>query len=1763
MDEKIEFSRGKEADAGPDQGEKFRLDRRERTRRLIKKSLALTATFAVVMSGLILAGPQPAEARIATGGTGKWRSMLNWMEWPGDASGKISNGAVAQTRQQIGDEILTSTCTLTRITASDGAGDLYRYRSGSWQGDALDELYNIGGTGTNNQLVSGISNGQNPRNPGTMSFHVSCEADVDGRPIPMAGLVFADAEQNNYQPNGQQESIAATPDDPDSVTWRIMERTKTNGCATGTWVSRYADTERLRMMSTADQCSGSPGGPIVMTMMEGVSSATFELWSNNGAVSALALGVVHYADFGDAPERYGIATALSTDTLRGGEIPVGHTQAFNSGAPADATVGQPLPRLGARVDPEANPLFSADARGDDTNGVDDEDSITIPATIETQQGQTYTSPPVSCFGPGNVVGWMDWNGNGAFDDAERSTTVVCGEGEHSVTLDWQVPADVVVGASTTFLRLRIADPDETFGPTGTTFSGEVEDHRVQLQVEEMLTASDDESRGNNPGSPVTLNVLDNDSGNADPSTVNITDSDGNPTKELTVPGEGVWTVNDDGSITFTPEDGFLGDPTPISYTVEDENGNQATAKVVVTYLPDAVDDESLGNDPGSPVTLDVLDNDLGNMDPSTVQIIDPESGEPTKQLTVPGEGVWHVNDDGTITFTPEEGFTGDPTPIVYEVADEKGEPSRGNVTVTYLPVAADDESHGNTQGESVTVNVLENDSDNVDPSTVNITDPDGNPTKELTVPGEGTWLVDPETGAITFTPEDGFTGNPTPISYTVEDPDGNTTGADVVVTYLPEAQDDESHGNTIGDAVTVPVLGNDSTNLDPTSVLIVDPETGDGVSELVVPGEGTWKTDPETGAITFTPEDGFKGNPTPIDYTAVDDAGNPVTATVTVTYLPEATDDESLNNTRGEAVTLSVLDNDSDNLGPSTVNITDPDGNPVKELTVPGEGVWTVNGDGTITFTPEDGFEGNPTDIAYTVENTNGDLTGANVHVTYIDTPAADDDRSDGNTIGDAVTVPVLGNDSGSNLDPSTVRITDPASGDPVTELVVPGEGTWTVDAETGDITFTPEDGFTGNPAPIDYTVEDEYGNETGATVTVTYLPEASDDESLNNKQGETVTVPTLENDKGDLDPATVRITDPASGDQVTELVVPGEGTWTVDPETGDITFTPEDGFEGNPTPIDYTVEDVNGNPTGATVTVTYIDAPQARDDRSEDNPPRTPVTLTVLENDEGDLDPSTVNITDPDGNPVKELTVPGEGVWTVDDEGEITFTPEDGYTGDPTPIHYTVEDEYGNETGAKVEVDYLPEAADDESLDNPRGDAVTLNVLENDSDDLDPTTVNITDPDGNPVKELTVPGEGVWTVDPETGAITFTPEDGFEGQPTDIAYTVQDSSGNETGANVHVTYIDEEPPAQPEARNDESLNNPRGESVSVPVLDNDEGDLDPTTVNITDPDGNPVKELTVPGEGVWTVDPETGAITFTPEDGFEGQPTDIAYTVQDSSGNETGANVHVTYIDDPGQQPEAADDESRGNEQGKPVTVPVLGNDEGDFDPSTLAIIDPRTGQPVKELEEPGEGVWRVDDEGNITFTPDQNFTGNPTPIEYVISDEDGNDSRATVVVTYLPRAADDESSNNEPGSTVTVKVLDNDSDNVDPSTVMIIDPNSGNPVQELTVPGEGVWTVNDDGTITFTPEKGFTGNPIPVEYQVSDADGNPVVATVTITYLNVRTTPPPTDPPVKPGSPEPGDRLPVTGIEAGTAWIAGVLLLGLGATLLVRRRRRQDELG
>ena len=110
-----------------------------------------------------------------------------------------------------------------------------------------------------------------------------------------------------------------------------------------------------------------------------------------------------------------------------------------------------------------------------------------------------------------------------------------------------------------------------------------------------------------------------------------------------------------------------------------------------------------------------------------------------------------------------------------------------------------------------------------------------------------------------------------------------------------------------------------------------------------------------------------------------------------------------------------------------------------------------------------------------------------------------------------------------------------------------------------------------------------------------------------------------------------------------------------------------------------------------------------------------------------------------------------------------------------------------------------------------------------------------------------------------------------------------------------------------------------------------------------------------------------------------------------------------------PGSDPKpiANHDKVKGTPKEK-VTIDVLDNDSGmdangqrDLNPSSIRLLD-AAGKPVTELTVAGQGKWNVSF-GKVTFTPETNFIGNPTPVQYTVSDNAGQVSnKATITVTY-----------------------------------------------------------------------------------------------------------------------------------------------------------------
>ncbi|MEM7734300.1 MAG: Ig-like domain-containing protein [Deinococcota bacterium] len=780
--------------------------------------------------------------------------------------------------------------------------------------------------------------------------------------------------------------------------------------------------------------------------------------------------------------------------------------------------------------------------------------------------------------------------------------------------------------------------------------------------------------------------------------------------------------------------------------------------------------------------------------------------------------------------------------------------------------------------------------------------------------------------------------------------------------------------------------------------------------------------------------------------------------------------------------------------------------------------------------------------IDYTVADDDGNLSNvATLTIRVRVGPIAQDDLSSGNTPGDSAVLNVLANDSTDDgtLEPTTIVLFDPSgTPDPDGTVEIPGEGTYILDPATGNVTFSPEAGFTADPTPISYTVNDSNGNVSNiATITVDYVPVASDDTSAANPPGPVSVDPLANDTNGDgVNPTTVNLTDSAATDSDGDgfndsLVVPGEGEYEVDLLTGDVKFTPEPGFNDDPTPTTYTIQDDEGNLSNvATINIDY--APIASDDGAATSPD-TPVTIPVLDNDTGDITDVTLTLVPPAGvtpNPDGSVTIPGEGTYSVNPTtNEVTFDPAPGFDGIST-IEYTLTDTEGNTSPPAtitVTMQAIPLAIDDVSLDNPPGSTVTVNPLVNDVDsdgDLDPSTVNLTDPaaadtNGDGFNDvLIVPGQGAYSVNPTTGLVTFEPEPGFNSDPTPTTYTVQDEAGNVSNvATITIDYV-------PVATDDSATTDP-DTPVTIPILDNDSGDISTPIITLQPPAGitpNPDGSVTIPDEGTYVVNPN-GTVTFTPEPGFNG-PSTIDYTLTDDEGNVSNP---ATITVSPGLGP-VANDDTAVTPPDVPVTVDILENDsdpDGVIDPTTVVLLDPVTGNPDPDgsVTIPGEGTYTVDPvTGEVTFDPEPGFTGDSS-IPYVVSDDDGNVSNpATLTVTVgtgpIPPIANDDSAETPAGTPITIPLTANDTDSdgtIDVTTVTLLDPVTGTPVTTLTIPGEGTYVVNPDGSVTFDPVGGFSGLVTPVTYVVEDNDGNlSNPATIIINVLpdardNITTTP------------------------------------------------------
>ncbi|TFH00591.1 MAG: tandem-95 repeat protein, partial [Calditrichales bacterium] len=1078
---------------------------------------------------------------------------------------------------------------------------------------------------------------------------------------------------------------------------------------------------------------------------------------------------------------------------------------------------------------------------------------------------------------------------------------------------------------------------------------------------------------------VIISVLANDSdidGTLVPSSVRVG----------TVPTNGRTTVIADGTIRYTPNADYYGTDS-FTYVVDDNSGarsNTATVSLRVFSIndPPRTNADAAVTDEERMVEIDVLANDTdidGRIDASSLRVsAQPANGEVRFNPTT-----------GLFEYAPNRDFFGIDA-FRYTVNDDLGATSpetRVTITVNNIndaPHVVNDLAETD-EDRNVLISILANDSDSdgtINPASIVIT----------TAPLHGTTGINFTEGIVTFIPTGNYYGSDS-FRYTVRDNNGATSAQATVnitihsVNDAPVANRDAVETNE-DTPVIINVLAND-TDID--GVLV--PASVNAIQTLN--GRGTFSVNTTTGAITYTPYANVSGEDGVL-YTVEDDSGAVSNQTwAMITILPQndppvaGNDNAAVN--EDESVVINVLSNDSDpdgSLVPSSVIIA----------TAPRSGSTSVNSTtGAITYTPDANYFGNDA-FQYTVNDNEGGVSNrATVSVTIRsvnDIPIAQDDLSSVDEDG-SVVVNVLVNDS--DADGSLVAAS-------VTVVTQPQSGSTSVNPGTGAVTYTPNANYNGNDS-FQYTVRDNSGDTSNrATVRITVnpvndVPVAQDDQATVDED-RSVVINVLVNDRdpdGSLDASTVTV-----------VTQPLSGSASVNPSTGAVTYTPAANYNGSDS-FTYRVRD-DGNAVSNTATVTITvnsvnDPPVAMNDLANTDED-TGVIINVLANDtdvDGTLVPGSVTVV---GNPAHGSTSVNAS------NGAVTYTPTAAWSGNDS-FTYTVRDNDGG-TSLPATVNISVGAVNDAPLavnDNAETDedtAVLINVLTNDSDS-----------DGNLVASTVAlnsqPAHGTAQVNPANGQINYIPVENYFG-PDQFTYTVDDN--NDATSNAATVSITVNSVNDPPVAIDDNANTNEDTEVIIDVLVNDtdvDGTLVPASVTVV---GNP-------GHGSTSVNPATGAVTYTPAAAWSGADS-FTYTVRDNQGGVSAAatvNVDVGAVND---IPLAVNDNAETDED-IPVQINVLANDsdsDGTLVPSSVEIV----GQPAN-------GNANVNtSNGIITYNPNAGWSGIDT-FRYRVSDNQGGVSAPATVTVNVgavndpPLAINDLVETNE-DTPVAINVLTNDSD-------------------------------------------------------------------------------------------------------------------------------------
>ena len=1056
------------------------------------------------------------------------------------------------------------------------------------------------------------------------------------------------------------------------------------------------------------------------------------------------------------------------------------------------------------------------------------------------------------------------------------------------------------------------------------------------------------------------------------SSVFLYDENGQKVTSLTIADQGTYDLDlVNKTIVFTPLKTFYGPATPVQVGVVDKNGESAVttyAPVVEKVTPTSTNATSTGPQ-GLPQTGTPT---FAGGDPLVPidETVEPTFADGSKEKSIPGQGTYTIASDGTVTFTPDKQYVGKPDPVTVKRVDKNGTP----VTATYSPEFTKVTPTGTgatstgPQGVPQTGTPTFQGGDPLVPidETVEPTFADGS--KEKSIPGQGTYTIAPD-GTVTFTPDKQFVGKPDPI--TVKRVDKN--GTPVTATYSPEftkvtptGTGDKTEGlqGQVQEGKVTFTPGHDSVPFPADSTPLFD----NGTTVKEVPNVGKFEVDAD-GKVSFTPDKQFKGETPELELTRVDANGTPVTVkyqAVVKEVIPTSTDATS-NGIQGQPQKGTPTFTEGNPLVPidDTKPMTFEDGQLTK--TVSGVGEYSINPDGSITFTPEKQYVGTPAPV--NVKRV--DKNGTPVTATYTPTVTKVTPTSTNATSTGPQGVPQTGTPSFQGGDPLVPidETVEPTFADGSKEKTISGQGTYTI-APDGTVTFTPDKQFVGNPDPVTVKRVDK----NGTPVTATYSPEFT--KVTPTGTGATSTGPqgvpqtgTPSFQGGDPLVPIDETVDPTFEDGSKEKSISGQGTYTIAPD-GTVTFTPDKQFVGKPVPVTVKRVDKNGTPVTATYSPEFTKVtPTGTGDKTEGLQGQVQegkVTFTPG-HDSVPFPADSTPLFD-NGRAVKE--VPNVGKFEVEADGTVTFTPDKQFKGETPELELTRVDANGTPVTVKYQAvvkEVVPTSTNATST-GPQGVPQTGTPTFAGGDPLVPIdeTVEPTFEDGS--KEKSIPGQGTYTIAPD-GTVTFTPDKQFVGNPDPVTVKRVDKNGTPVTASYRPTVVD------PSIGHDTASTGAKGQpQVATPTF---EGHINPT-VPPTFEDGSTT--MVVPGEGSYTIDKD-GKITFTPEPDFVGTAKGLVVKRLDMYGNAVTARYTPTVLGQT-QVSDATSEGLKGQTQtGKP-------NFTGDVDLTVPPTFEDGTTEKVV----PGEGTYVISPDGTVTFTPEADFVGQAKGVKVIRKDRNGN---------------------------------------------------------------------------------------------------------------------------------------------------------------------------